>query len=75
MKILAFGMIAEYVGSDAIEIDLPKDLNTLRLELLKKYPELHHKQFMIAVNRQKTDHNISLTQADEVALIPPFAGG
>ena len=75
MKILVFGMLVEDIGDEQIEVDLLHDLDALKNELLLKYPVLKTRQFMIAVNKQKADGNIELEETDEIALIPPFAGG
>jgi len=75
MKILVFGMLVEDVGSEELQIELQPDLETLREELMEKFPGLKNRQFMIAVNQQKINGNITLNANDEIALIPPFAGG
>jgi molybdopterin synthase sulfur carrier subunit len=75
MKLLVFGMLAEDIGNEAVEMNLPKDTDSLRMVLLEKYPALVNRQFMVAVNQQKVDANIGLTNNDEIAIIPPFAGG
>jgi molybdopterin converting factor small subunit len=75
MKVLVFGMLVEDTGNDVVELVLPPDTETLRRELIYKFPSLQNRQFFIAVNQQKADHNIMLGPDDEIALIPPFAGG
>ena len=75
MKILVFGMLVEDIGNEELQIELLPDLEALRKELIEKYPGLKLRQFMIAVNKQKIDGNVILKANDEVALIPPFAGG
>jgi molybdopterin synthase sulfur carrier subunit len=75
MKLLLFGMLAEDIGKQEIVLETFRDVNSLRKYLLEHYPILRNKQFMIAVNKQKADKNITLSENDEIALIPPFAGG
>jgi molybdopterin converting factor small subunit len=75
MKILVFGMLVEDIGSKELEIALQPDLDGLKKELISTYPTLKNRQFMIAVNKQKVNENVTLKASDEVALIPPFAGG
>ena len=75
MKILVFGMLIEDVGSEELQIELLPDLEALRKQLIEKYPGLKTRQFMIAVNKQKVSGNVTLKTNDEIALIPPFAGG
>jgi len=68
-------MLVEDIGDEQIELDLLPDLDALKNELLLKYPALKTRQFIIAVNKQKANGNIALKETDEIALIPPFAGG
>ena len=75
MKILVFGMLVEDVGADELQVDLQPDLDSLRELLLRNYPSLKSRQFMVAVNKHKTSENVVLNPNDEIALIPPFAGG
>ena len=75
MKVLLFGMLAENIGTQEIEIDSMSDLDSLRNYLVERFPSLKNRQFIIAVNKQKADKNIKLKLGDEIALIPPFAGG
>lgn len=75
MKILVFGMLVEDVGDAQIEFDLLPDLDALKSALISKYPALKTRQFIIAVNKQKATENVVLKPTDEIAIIPPFAGG
>ena len=75
MKILVFGMLVEDIGNEELQIELLPDIEALREELIEKYPALKNRQFMIAVNKQKINGNVTLKASDEIALIPPFAGG
>jgi len=75
MKILVFGMLVEDIGSAELTMEVPVDSNKLKEELLDRFPSLITRQFMIAVNKQKINENVTLKANDEIALIPPFAGG
>jgi len=39
------------------------------------FPSLSQYTFQFAVNKEKVNDNVSLNDHDEVALLPPFAGG
>ena len=39
------------------------------------YPALSKMNFKIAINRELTESNLNLNDGDQVALLPPFAGG
>ena len=42
---------------------------------MKKYTELQHISFAIAVNKSITTTEFNLNNNDIIALLPPFAGG
>ncbi len=71
-----FGMVAEASckKEEVLEFNnLP--VQNLRNDLLKKYPRLATVDFKIAVNQSFVNDNFVLTGSEEVALLPPFAGG
>ena len=74
MNVLLFGMLAEVTGKSEIKSNA-KDVNSLKENLFNEFPKLKKYKFQIAVNKEKTENNISLSDDDEVALLPPFAGG
>lgn len=73
-----FGMIAEKTAttSEIVTINNPsfsvEELNKL---LLDKYPALQEMSFKIAVNQNIAEPTVLLNENDEIALLPPFAGG
>jgi len=75
MKLLIFGMLVEDFGSQEFETKPLYDIDSLRKFLIEKFPILQNRKFIIAVNKQKIDGNMALKPDDEIALIPPFAGG
>ncbi|HKR07355.1 MAG TPA: MoaD/ThiS family protein, partial [Bacteroidia bacterium] len=58
-----------------IEIETANDIDTLKKNLINKFPLLNNYSFQFAVNKEKTEKNTLLNENDEVALLPPFAGG
>lgn len=77
MNILLFGVIRETAGTDKISwVDELSTLNELKKSIEEKYPFLKKSPYRFAVNQKLvTDMDIHLTQADNVALLPPFSGG
>lgn len=73
LKLKYFGMIAEALNKEAEEIDLM----VLTVEDLKVHfkPNLKELHFKVAVNHKIVEDNFKLKENDEVALLPPFAGG
>jgi molybdopterin converting factor small subunit len=74
MNILLFGVLADVAGKRSIDMKAD-DMNSLKGNLLNLYPDLANYKFQFAVNREKIEGNILLNDSDEIALLPPFAGG
>lgn len=71
-----FGMIAEAVGSSKAEFELHgKNVSDLKNELGTTFPELLVMSYQIAVNQKLASAEIELSEQDEIAVLPPFAGG
>lgn len=78
LSIKYFGMIAETIGKqeEKVEIFSQQISVALLVELLlKKYPNLNLKSFKIAVNQSVAENAALINENDEIALLPPFAGG
>jgi molybdopterin synthase sulfur carrier subunit len=75
MKVLLFGVLADVAGESIIEIEIVNDVETMKQNVLSKFPLLNNYNFMIAINKEKIEGNIILKYEDEIALLPPFAGG
>lgn len=75
--IRAFGITKEIIGKRQLVIETEQQtVEGLRLELLRKFPELVSlKSLVIAVNNKYTEEGQTLVQDDEIALIPPVSGG
>lgn len=52
-----------------------KDTDLLRKRLISDYPKLVDYPFVVAVDKKVINENRTLKEDDEVALLPPFAGG
>ena len=74
MNVLLFGVLADVTGKTEVEIKAI-DTDSLKKDLLTQFPLLNQYRFQLAVNKEKIKNNVSLSEADEVALLPPFAGG
>jgi molybdopterin converting factor small subunit len=75
INIKYFGMILEYIGIEK-EIFFSEGDGTihhLRKELEIKYPSLSKISYRVAVNKSLSEGKFR--QGDEIALLPPFAGG
>ncbi|MEI6594485.1 MAG: MoaD/ThiS family protein [Bacteroidota bacterium] len=75
MKILLFGELTDITKSSSIEIETVNDVDELKNIVHQKFPSLQNHKYQIAVNSVLLTKNISLNETDEIALLPPFAGG
>lgn len=73
-----FGLIAD-VTKTREEVFTIDTLNFSTDDLLKnlqqKYKDLNGNSFVIAVNKTVATENLSISNNDTIALLPPFAGG
>lgn len=76
LKLKYFGMIAEAIGKEEESIEFPggtiEDLDNV---LKGSTSGLNSMNYKFAVNHAIVEDNYSLTDHDEIALLPPFAGG
>ncbi|MFY0712679.1 MoaD/ThiS family protein [Seonamhaeicola sp. NFXS20] len=70
-----FGQIAEvtHKSEETLNVEGTKISDVLKL-LNEKYKDLKHKDFQLAQNQELVTKETKLT-GDELALLPPFAGG
>lgn len=75
VKVLFFGVLAEVSGTSIKHYHDVKSINDLRQRLQDDFPEIVHYNFRISLNSLITDDDLPLKSGDEIALMPPFAGG
>lgn len=78
LSIKYFGMLAEAIGKpeEVIEVvDTQISVEELSQVLENKYASLKTMSFKVAVNQSISENNCWIKENDEVALLPPFAGG
>jgi molybdopterin synthase sulfur carrier subunit len=74
MKVLLFGMIAEKAGATELSVEA-SSLAHLKVELEKRIAGLDRMSYAIAVDRRITQEDVKLSGNEEIAVLPPFAGG
>lgn len=69
-------MIAESAGKQEEIMDLPEDFSAenLKDQQVEKYGLKDPEAVQLAVNQQ-LNQDIKLKEGDEIAFLPPFAGG
>lgn len=75
IKVLLFGILAEKAGSAVMELEDVSSLDELKKHISENHPSFAGYKYRISVNQSLADEDISLADGDEVALLPPFAGG
>ncbi len=75
INLLSFGSLTEIVESGLINDNDLTDSDALKDYLLKNYPEIADKKFVMAINKTVIRENTNLTDLDTVAILPPFSGG
>ena len=75
ISVLFFGVLAEVTGTDRKHYKGIKSYGDLKHRIEDDFPEIVHYNFRIAVNSKILNDDPLLRQDDEVAYIPPFAGG
>jgi len=75
VKVLLFGVLMSESGKQIIEIEGVKTIPDLKEKLVNKFPGFSGYQYQIFVNHEQAEEGKVLKPNDEIALIPPFAGG
>jgi len=75
VKVLFFGILAEVTGTNCKHYSDVKSTGDLKLRIEDEFPEVVHYNFRISLNNVLIDNDLLLNDGDEVALMPPFAGG
>ncbi len=78
INIITFGIARDIIGGSTLSIALPErsTVADLKQYLLEQYPKfINLSSLMIAVNAEYGIDTTVLTEKDEIALIPPVAGG
>ena len=75
IKVLLLGILSERADNSKFIIEDVKDKNELMQKIAMEYSVLKKTNYLIAVNQEVINNNIVLRDGDEIALMPPFAGG
>lgn len=78
LKIALFGIAREIVGQSSLEVTAPEgqSVQALLAGLREQYPALGRlSSLAVAVNNEYAEEGVTLTERDEIALIPPVSGG
>ena len=68
-------MLGEIAGAQNMELEDIENIRMLQSYLWRNYPEIKDMDYRFAVNKEIIDGKYEFKNGDEVALLPPFAGG
>lgn len=76
-RIRNFGVVREIMGGKELDFEFSgTTVADLRAALFARYPDLVPlNSLFVAVNQQYAQEDTALRDTDEIALIPPVAGG
>jgi molybdopterin converting factor subunit 1 len=77
VKVKLFGMLRERVGQSALEVEVPNGATASQVwqHLVESHPRLQVADPAVAVNLEYVSPDTVLSEGDEVAFLPPVAGG
>ena len=76
IEVKYFGLIAELVGADSQQIEFAgSTISELKSQLEQVHQRLSEYTYLVAVNQEIGKSNQVLSEKDEIAFLPPFAGG
>lgn len=75
VKVIFFGVLAEVAAINVKFYSDVKSLGHLKMLIQDDFPEFVHYNFRISVNSVIVNNDPDLKDGDEIALMPPFAGG
>jgi molybdopterin synthase sulfur carrier subunit len=75
ISVLFFGVLAEVTGTHRKHYRDIRTFGDLKHRIEDDFPEVVHYSFRIAVNSKIVNQEPLLIEGDEVAYLPPFAGG
>lgn len=76
-KLKTFGITKDILGDRELVFEMRGDkVLDLRKALISRYPEIKTlNSLLIAVNNTYAEDDFTLSETDEIALIPPVSGG
>lgn len=75
INVLFFGNLKETTQVDNLQLDHVQSIQALETALKNMYPAIEDHPYKVAVNEIIVNNDQPLKNGDEVALLPPFAGG
>ncbi len=75
ITVLFFGVLAEVTKTTFRHYTNVSSFKDLILKIEDEFPETVHYNYRIAVNKEMANDDPVIRDGDEIAFLPPFAGG
>ena len=75
INILYFGITGDITGKPNETLTGISTSDELKLFVENKYPKIKYLSWQISINKKIITENTQLKSKDEIAFLPPFAGG
>lgn len=74
-RVRLFGSLVEIVGKSELNVSGCSDTQEVKEKLASEFPQLRKCEFLISVDKKLVKNNQKLEPGNEIAFLPPFAGG
>jgi len=75
MEVRLFGIFAEKAGGSIVTVGDAGNSTELINRLKEQLPFINDSTYLLAVNQEVVREEVPIKNADELALLPPYAGG
>jgi molybdopterin converting factor small subunit len=75
VTVLFFGVLSEVAETGTKFYNDVESIEDLKIRISDDYPRMVHYSYRISVNNEITNEDRPLANGDEIAFLPPFAGG
>ncbi|MDP4221890.1 MAG: MoaD/ThiS family protein [Bacteroidota bacterium] len=75
INVIFFGVLGDIAGTCQKHYQGVSSFDDLRHRIMDDFPEIMHYNFRISVNNEIINEDPVLRDGDEIAYLPPFAGG
>jgi molybdopterin synthase sulfur carrier subunit len=74
-RVTFYGILQERIATELFLNVTLKNVSEMRSYLEENYTILRNIPYLVAINRTISSPDSTITQRDEIAILPPFSGG
>lgn len=75
ITVIFFGQLEQLANCKRMDFEGISDTEELKTKVVQEFPKLVGFDYLIALNQEIIQEKMVLSDQDELALLPPFAGG